>query len=1283
MILRSISQILKLILVIYSLAFFNSCGPIHEWPTAPSKPSLGKGTKVRFVNTSLNTSPIDFVVDGNKLYSYSTYNLATGYYDINPGIHEFRIIKNSDSELILKDTLKLDTNKIYILHFTGKPNDYTIKLYDRTDFSVQGNLAYARFINSSKDLSNVDLKVYNQTDNFLFSDIGYNSGTGFIKLTPGPAKIDIFRAQTENLIFSSKANFEGGKIYSVFLSGNLAAFDSTALNAYFLDETKNEEQTLFNFEVGTTKIRFVNGISTAQSIQVLVDDVLLRNSLGFNQSTAFLTFKSGARKLRINVGVSAGYLDTVIVFDELRTYTVYFSNTENNFVAVKLLNESQSIAGNRSLVRFVNSTIDLQNLLVNLKSISGQTIVDIPNYFSSSNYIEVPTGQNLITLSSSGKPNLVSIAAFLEGGRVYTAFVSGSYLSTSKTPLRISFIKDNDSLAQNLFTFEQVKSSIRLINGSPELLSVDLEVDSVKLNSETINYKYASRNFQVNTGFRTIKTKISGEVNPFFEQTLNVEVNKNYLLLAVDKLQTPDILVLESGQRAVPFGKSSIRFVNGIYDLNSVDINIINSSGTINLTQNIFKNITSYVDLPSGKNQFIITSTQNQQLLLTCEAQFEVGYTYTALLSGISTGSSDKKYSISFLKESNDTYHKLTEFEPIKTNLRFINAITDNPVVDLYADQNQVAIGVSYKLATSLNKVPSGQNVNLKVTHTGTNTQLYNKVVNIDYSKNYSFIVCGEINFPDGFLIENPVKTAPPGKSSVRFIHGASGLGSMAVSITNSTGTVSIPSIQFKNASNYFDLISGRNQITVTISTVSGNIILTSDANLEENKVYSIYVIGNPSGSMEQALDIYFLDETNSGAQSLFKFSAIKSKLRFVNGSTDNPLLELNVDNEFVATNVSYKLATSILNVNSGVNKSVKVFEFGSTTPLLSANLTLSHAKNYSLLVTNKKTNLEYIFFENPAKTVAPGKAAVRVVHGAYDLSAVDITFNNYTSKTKISNLNYKGISSYIDLSAGFNEIIITKTSSPNTLILAIDATLEEGKLYTIYFLGNSSGNFGEEYSLNFLDENNPGGQFLFTYTPSTIARLRFINASPNSPGLDVSLDNSKFAQNVLFGNSSGYLFMRSGLREVNVTPGGQNSPVLINFNYLFETNKLYSLLVMDSVSNITPVLIEDMNFTLEEGKAYVRFINASSNSPPFDIKIGNPSGVIKHSYFTYQQITSYEPYDPQILSFVFTRTNSLEELVSLRGFSLIAGKAYTIVVMGFYQGQTGQHLQIKWFQDN
>ena len=1266
------------------LIFFitiNSCGPVKEWPTEPGKQSLGKGTKVRFVNLILENPPVDIYVDNVKVYSYSTFKLATYFFDLKPGQHEIKITRYSETDFLVKDTVKLDSNKFYMVSFAGSGSNLKIKLYEANQLNPQSDFALVRFINGFNEVDSVDLSIYNQIDNYLFTGLSYLSSTGFVRVNPGTSKINAFEVGSERLIFTSAVNLEANKIYSVFISGKRGVSDSTALNAYILDETKFTEQSLFSFEPGIAKARFINGITSAQSAQILIDNVPFRSSIPFNQATSFQSFKAGARKIKIALASGGGTLDTTIVFEELKNYTVYLSNAQNKLSIYTFLNETKTIPGNRSLLRIVNSSIDLENVIINYKSLLGQGVKEIPSYGKSTDYFELAPGQNILTLSSSGKPNLMSISAFLEGGRIYTAYLTGSYLGSDRNALMLSFVKDNDSLGQNLFTFEQVKSGIRLINGSPDFNGLDLIVDDNTLISN-VAYKYATKYFQVNTGFRTIKVKPSDANTPIFQSTLNLEFDKKYILVAIDKSISPEVLVLESAQRTIPSGNASVRFVNGIYDQTAVDIKIINQFGSLSINQSVPKNVTNYINVPGGKNQIIVYQSGTQNVLVSSEADLDVGVQYTILLSGLSSGTGDKKYSIGFLKESDDLYQKLIEFSQIKTNVRFLNGLYDNPSVDFYVDSVKFASTINYRLATGLIKIPSGTNKNFLVTQAGSITQIYSRVSSIDFTKEYTFVVCGERNFPDGFLIENPAKSVPSGKSSIRFVHASSGLGNLTVSIQNAAGTTNIPNVSYKSASNYVDLISGNNQITVTISSTTGNIILTSDANLEENKAYTVYILGKWGNSGESALDIYFLVESNPGAQQLFKFAPLRSKLRFVNGSTDNPLLQLSVDDEFVATNVSYKLATALLNVNSGVNKSVKVFEFGSTTPLITQSLNLSHTKSYTFLVTNRKTNLEYVFFENPSKQVPAGKASLRIVHGAYDLSAVDITFNNYTSTTKITSLNYKSVSNYVDLDAGFNEIIVTKSTSSSQLILAIDATLEEGKIYTVYLLGNSSGNFGEEYSLNFLDETNTGGQALFGYTPSLIARMRVINASPNSSGLDVTLNQSKFVQNVLFGNSSGYQFLRSGLREVRVFQSGQTLP-LISFNFQFETNKLYSFLLMDSVSKLSPILIEDMNFTLDPTKSYVRFINASPNSPPFDIKLGNPTGTIRHSYFTYQQITSYEPYDPQVLSFVFTRTGTSEELISLRGFSLSAGKAYTIILMGFYQGQIGQNLQVKWFQDN
>ncbi len=1258
-----------------------SCGPIHEWPTTPGKISLGSGARIRFLNIALEISPVDIFIGNQKVQSYSTFSLATALLNIRPGSHEISIKLTGTSEILLKDTIKIDSGQIYTYYFENDKNRLVGKLTEIKQELISGK-AKVRFANISDDLGTIDLNIFNSNDNYLITEFQSKSFSSFISLIPGTSKINVFWSGTQNLTFTTQANLDAGKIYTCYLIGQISGTDSTALNAYFIDELKEGAQKLFTFELGNTYLRFINGVTFSTSIQIFVDEKQIRASLPFNQATQFFSYRAGVRKVRVNAGSISAFIDSSFYFEEQKYHTVYLSNSNNKSNVFIIPNERKSVPGNRALVRFINASHDLENVLINFVTLTGPTTLEIQNLGGYTNYFEVLTGQNVIKVSSSGKPNLLNIAASFEGGRVYSAFISGSYMGNERDALLLSFVKDNDSLGQQLFNFPPVRTAIRLINGTPEFTGLDLILENNKVVSN-LSFNYASKYSNLNTGFRNVKVMPTGSSVPIYESTINLEHNKKYILFAIGRAQNPDVLMLEHTVRNVPFGKVSLRFANGIFDQNNVDLKIINSSGTTTINQILYKSVTGFLDLPSGKNQFVLLQSGTSNVLTTCEAILDVGVTYTCFLTGISSGTSSTMYSLGFLKEIDDTYHKLNQFNPIKTNVRFINGISDNPRVDFYVENDRVASNISYKLATALTKVNSGSNLSLRVTRLESITQIYSRVVNINYDKEYTFIVCGQLNFPDGFLIENPTKLAPSGRSSIRVIHALPGLGNLSLSVTNSSGTFSIPNIPFRSASNYLDLISGNNKITITIASVGGNIVLTSDSYLEEGKVYSLYVLGNPAASGEQQVNIFFLNETNPGAQELFKFNPIRTNLRFVNGSTDNPLLELNVDENIVASNVTYKLATSILQVNSGVNRRIKVFEFGSSTPLITTDLSLNHAKAYTFLVTNKKNQLEYIFFENPTKQALSGRSSIRFVHGAFDLETVDIVINNYTSITRLTNITYKNVTSYYDVPSGFNEIIVTRSGSASSLIIAIDATLEEGKVYTVYLLGNNSGNFGEEYSLNFLDETNPAGQYLFSYTRSNIASLRVINASPNSTGLDVTLDQTKIAQNVWFGNSSGYLFTRSGIREVKVTRGGTSSPILLSFNFNFETNNFYTLVLTDSISKLTPLLVEDLKYNQIAGKAFVRFINASPNSIPLDIKIGNPAGTIKHSYFTYQQITSYEPYDPAIISFVFTRTNTNEELISLRGLSLLTNKAYTIVVMGFFNGPPGQNLQVKWFLDN
>jgi hypothetical protein len=1271
------------ILGIFLFSFlFLSCGPIYELPTTPSAPSLGTGAKIRFLNASIGSPALDIFINNKKVLSNYTYKLVSHFIDLKSGAHEFKIREPGSATDILKDTLKIDSGKTYTLQLVGDYISPSLLLTPRTNQYPTSGKSLVRFINTAHELLNIDINLRTTTENFLLTELKFKNASPYMEVLPSNGSILVYDAGSTNLHFSSEANFELGKIYTIYILGALGARDSNQLNTYFMEDTNPNPQTLFNFAVGTTKVRLINGDTESTPLQFFVDGTPLGSSIPFRQASAFHSINSGTRKIKVNMGATSGYLDTIITVEQNKYYTFLVSKAGGILRGTLFDNPPRSTTGSRSLIRFIQSSTNIDSINVKLTAIAGATTFPNLTFGQASDFIEVAAGQNVITLSKSAIPNILTSAAFLEGGKIYTAFIFGSSSGLGNSALSINFVKDSDSTGQSLFTFGQVQTNLRLIHGSHDSPSFSLHIDDVSTVTN-LTYRSATKLLSVNTGMRKVTIKAFGYAVPVLQREINFETNQNYLMFIANKFESVEVINLNTPQKIVPFGKSSVRFINGVYDITGVDIRITNASGTIGLNNIPFKEVSNYLDLNSGKNEIIVKAAATQNVLFTSEANLEVGVLYTACLLGKAEGTSNEKYTLGFVKDMNTSSQLLTEFPPLRTNLRFVNGMTDNPSVDLLVDGNKVSSSINYKFATSNTKINSGVNRTFKIMRAGTTSQLISKEYSIDHTKNYSLLVTNQSSNPDPILFENPSKTVPPGKSSLRIVHGAYGLGNLNVSISNSGGRINITNVASRSATNYLDLNSGSNEIVFTIASASGNIILTSDAYLELDKLYTVYLLGNTSGLSGQELSINFLVESNNSSQMLFMFDAVKSQLRFINGSTDNPLLELSVDDNFVASNINYKLATSVLKVNSGTGKKIKIFEFGSSVPLLTQDLTLSHNKTYTLLVTNKIANLETIFFENPPKTAPTGKSSVRVVHGAYDHGAIDVYFTNSSGKYKISNLLYKRNSSYLDLNAGFNEIVVTTAGSSSNLVIAVDATLEENKVYTIYFLGNNSGASGEEYSLNFLNESDLSGQNLFSYTASALTRFRTINASPNSPGLDIAFNKTKIIQNLLFGVSTGHIFLRSGIHDIEVFAGGTSLPVLLSFQYLFEQNKLYTLLTMDSVIKLNPLLIEDLNFAPISGKSYVRFINTSSNAPPLDIKLGNPSGIVKHGYFNYQSITNYEPYDPAVLSFIFTEANTTNELLSLRGFSLVPNKAYTIVVMGFHNGPLGQNLQVKWYQDN
>ena len=87
------------------------------------------------------------------------------------------------------------------------------------------------------------------------------------------------------------------------------------------------------------------------------------------------------------------------------------------------------------------------------------------------------------------------------------------------------------------------------------------------------------------------------------------------------------------------------------------------------------------------------------------------------------------------------------------------------------------------------------------------------------------------------------------------------------------------------------------------------------------------------------------------------------------------------------------------------------------------------------------------------------------------------------------------------------------------------------------------------------------------------------------------------------FPKNTGYLEVDAGTRNVKVNVTGTSTTV-IEGNLDLMKDKAYSVFAINTVANLSPLVLEDNLTTPAEGNAHVRFIHLSPNAPSVDITL-------------------------------------------------------------------------------
>ncbi len=175
---------------------------------------------------------------------------------------------------------------------------------------------------------------------------------------------------------------------------------------------------------------------------------------------------------------------------------------------------------------------------------------------------------------------------------------------------------------------------------------------------------------------------------------------------------------------------------------------------------------------------------------------------------------------------------------------------------------------------------------------------------------------------------------------------------------------------------------------------------------------------------------------------------------------------------------------------------------------------------------------------------------------------------------------------------------------------------------------------------------------------------IMFFHASAGTPGVDFLIDNTDTVRNLTYTQSSGYRAINQGSRKLQVNLTG-TSFKSVDTTANFSNEKYYSFFIADTVTNISPLLLQDSLPTASSGKTFFRVVNLAHRQSAIDIADANggiPYEKLRNIGF--KKASAFIELNPATLNFQITSVGSPTKLYDLKP-TLAANKVYTIVITG------------------
>lgn len=333
------------------------------------------------------------------------------------------------------------------------------------------------------------------------------------------------------------------------------------------------------------------------------------------------------------------------------------------------------------------------------------------------------------------------------------------------------------------------------------------------------------------------------------------------------------------------------------------------------------------------------------------------------------------------------------------------------------------------------------------------------------------------------------------------------------------------------------------------------------------------------------------------------------AQLRVAHLSPDAPPVDVRVNGDVVLQGVAYLDSSAYLPLDPGTY-SLQVTPAGASTPVvIDATAMLQSGVSYTVAATGLlgQGDLQPVILVDD-RVSTPAEARVRFTHASPDAPAVDIALAN-GGAVVFGNVSFRQSSNYASLAAG-DYALEVRLAGTSTVVLPLGTvSLAAGTNYDAFAIG-------------LVGDMTLGATILISAQPSP-AELRVAHLSPDAPNVDVYVDGALVLPNVPFSAVSGYLMVPAGMRQIEVTPAGSSTPVVIDAMVNLDAGVSYTVAATGllGASDLQPlVLVDDRNSDPLQTK--VRFVHTGPDAPAVDVAVTN--GPVLFGDYEFREASPY-----------------------------------------------------------